>query len=248
MNDFSSDTFFNDRLRIRQYKSGYRFSIDAIFLSYYAGLYGHDVVLDLGTGCGVIPLIMAYRNPKLRIYGVEVQKELAEIAAFNVKDNQMADRIIILCQDMVTLTKKDIPLPIDMVVCNPPYRKRASGRINPNTQRAVARHEIQTDLSGILNTASRILDISGRFITIYPAVRTAEILSQMHASGLEPKFLRMIHSFHHSNSSFVLVEARQGGNSGLTIGPPLFIYQNDGRYTEEIENMFLPNPVEPELN
>jgi len=236
--DLTTDTFFNHRIKVHQYRSGYRFSIDAVLLSYFAGLVSHDVVLDLGTGCGIIPLIMAYRNPEDRIYGIEVQKELAEIAALNVKDNQMEDRITILCQDMLTLSKKNLPVSIDLIVCNPPYRKQTSGRINPDPQRAVARHEIRVNLSDILKTASCILDISGRFMTIYPAARAAEILSQMQAFDLEPKSLRLIHPNYQSNASFALVEARRGGKSGLTIHPPLFMYKDDGRYTDEMEKIF----------
>jgi len=229
LNDITIDAFFNKRLRIRQYRSGYRFSIDAVLLSYYAGLLSSEVVLDLGTGCGVIPLIMAFRNPDIRIYGVELQTALAEVARLNVKDNHMSERITIFCQDMTTLTRKDVTEPVDLVVCNPPYRKPSSGRMNPDPQRAMARHEIGVDLNGICATASRMLNISGRFVIIYPATRAIEILTVLHLTGLEPKLLRMIHSFHHSNASLVLVEARQGGNPGITVVPPLFIYKDDGR-------------------
>lgn len=248
LKELTTDAFFDNRLRIMQYRSGYRFSLDAVLLSYYAGLLARNVILDLGTGCGVIPLIMSYRNPKIRVYGIEVQEELAEIAIQNVRNNQMEERITILCQDMATLVKSIIPDPVDLVVCNPPYRKQSTGRINPNSQRAIARHEICIDLNGILKTASRMLDISGRFIAIYPANRTAEILSQMHANELEPKFLRMVHSFHHSDASFMLVEARKGGHTGITIAPPLIIYENDGTYTPEIEQMFLPALADPVIN
>ena len=248
LGELTTDAFFDNRLKIMQYRSGYRFSLDAVLLSYYAGLIARDVILDLGTGCGVIPLIMSYRNPKIRIYGIEVQEELAEIAVQNVRNNHMEERITILCQDMVTLAKHTIPVPVDLVVCNPPYRKQSTGRINPNFQRAIARHEIRIDLNGILKTAYRMLDISGRFITIYPANRAAEILSQMHSNGLEPKFLRMIHSFHYSDASFMLVEARKGGHTGIAIAPPLIVYENDGAYTQEIEKIFLPALADPDIN
>ncbi|MEE8398355.1 MAG: methyltransferase [Desulfobacterales bacterium] len=238
MDELTTDTFFKGRIRIKQYRSGYRFSIDSVLLAYLAKPRPRDVVLDLGTGCGILSLILAYRFPEISLYGVEVQPDLAEIAVLNVNENRLGNRLTILCQDMVSLDKKAIPVPVDLIICNPPYRKIDSGRINPNRQRAVARHEIQVKLKDIAATARRLLNASGRFITIYPAGRTTELLSQMTEAGLEPKYLRTIHSYRHSEATRVLVEGVRGGRSGITIGPPLIIYQSGGVYTEEVEKMF----------
>lgn len=238
MNSLTTDTFFKGRIRVKQYRSGYRFSIDSVLLANLSRPRPRDVVLDLGTGCGIIPLILAYRFPETRLYGIEVQADLAEIAHLNANENNMGHRMTILCQDMVSLDKETIPVPVDLVICNPPYRTINSGRINPNRQRAVARHELRVTLDDIVDTARRLLNASGRFSTIYPAGRTTEILSQMKDAGLEPKYLRMVHSYRHSDATRVLVEGVRGGRSGITIGPPLVIYQSGGAYTEEVEKMF----------
>lgn len=195
------------------------------------------MVLDLGTGCGIIPLLLTSNHPGISVYGVELQRELAELALGNVNDNQMADQITILCQNMVSLKRDRLP-DVNIVVCNPPYRKAASGRINPNTQRAVARHELRVTLDDIVKTAKRLLDVAGRFVAIYPAERATEILSTMHSSALEPKQLTMVHSYRNSNATLVIVEGVRGGRPGITISPPLILYDADGRYTEEVEGMF----------
>ena len=127
--------------------------------------------------------------------------------------------------------------PISLIVSNPPYRKVHSGRINPNPERAVARHEIKATLSDLLTATRRILPLSGRFITIYPAERVADLLTEMRASDIEPKFLRMIHSRRDSEAKLILAEGIRGGRAGTKIGHPLIIYQDNGDYTEEVEGM-----------
>ncbi len=237
MNSLTTDTFFNGRIRVLQSRSGYRFSIDAVILASHAGKHNAGKVLDLGTGCGIIPLILAFRNPDIKIYGVEVQKGLADIAALNVKENHMEDCITILCKDMKDLKYDMVSGPADMVVSNPPYRKAHSGRINPNRERAVARHEIKAALPDVIETARRILRISGRFIMIYPAERLTECLMQMQSSGIEPKYLRMIHSGHRTEAKLVLAEGVRGGRPGVKVGPPLVIYCEDGSYTDEVKGI-----------
>jgi tRNA1Val (adenine37-N6)-methyltransferase len=236
----TTDCFFNGRIQIMQNRSGYRFSIDAIILSFYAGKYPADQILDLGTGCGIIPIILAYRNPKVSVYGIEVQKALAIIGAMNVAANQMENQITILCQDMKTLKPNMISGSIDLVVSNPPYRRLDSGRINPNPQRAVARHEIKATLSDVVRTASRMLRISGRFVTIYPAERLTDLFTQMRLGGIEPKFFRMIHAGWKTEAKLVFMEGIKGGRPGVKTGPPLIVYGEAGNYTDEVEEMFMP--------
>ena len=117
-----------------QSRTGYRFSIDAVILASHASSHTAGKVLDLGTGCGIIPLILAYHNPNIKICGVEVQEGLASIAAMNVKENHMEDSVTILCKDMKELKHDMVSGPADMVVSNPPYRRANSGRINPNQE------------------------------------------------------------------------------------------------------------------
>ena len=238
MNALADDTFLNRRIQVRQSRSGYRFSIDAVILACHIAPYAEGTVLDLGTGCGIIPLILAYQNSKVRIYGIEIQEGLADIAGINVKENCMEDRITILCRDMKTLRRDMIPNPTDLVVSNPPYRKIRSGRINPNQERAIARHEIRATLSDVVETARRMLSLSGKFVTVYPAERMTDMLTEMRSAGIEPKFLRMIHSGRNTQAKLILVEGVRGGRPGIKIAPPLVIRHEDGSYTDEVSEMF----------
>lgn len=235
---FTTDTFFNGRILVKQHRFGYRFSIDAILLASHVRPRPKDKVLDLGTGCGIIPLILAYRNPGIKVYGVEVQEELSHMASLNVKDNCMGDRISIICTDLKLLKNEMISGPVDLVVSNPPYRKAKSGRINPDQQRAVARHEIKATLYDIVETARRMLHTSGKFIAVYPAERMTDIFTQMRSVKIEPKFLRMVHSGCCTEAKLILVEGIKGGNPGVRIGPPLIIYNKDGTYTDEMVEWF----------
>jgi len=240
MTTVTADAFFNGRITIKQHRRGYRFSIDAVILAAHAGMHAGEAAVDLGTGCGVIPLILAYRNPDIRICGIEVQKELAEIARRNVSDNAMADRIVILRQDLKLLTAGMVDGPVDLVVSNPPYRRPHSGRLNPDRQKAVARHEIKAALADVVDSARRILKTSGRFVTIYPAERLTDIVCQMRISRVEPKKIRTIHSNRHSGARLVLVEGVKDVNPGVKILPPLYIYTRPGAYSKEVKKMFQP--------
>lgn len=240
MDSLTIDTFFNGRIKVKQHRSGYRFSIDAVLMAGHAKPRPEGTVLDLGTGCGIIPMILAYRHATIKVYGIEVQPQLAELAALNVAENNMGDRISILCMDMKTLQPDVISGPVDLVISNPPFRKAESGRINPNRQRAIARHEIKATLFDVVESARRMLPLAGRFITIYPAERITDILSQMRSADIEPKFLRMIHSGANTAAKLILVAGSKGGRPGVKIGPPLIIYKEDGSYTEDVQQMFMP--------
>jgi tRNA1Val (adenine37-N6)-methyltransferase len=240
MKSLTADSFFNGRIQIKQHRSGYRFSIDAILLAAHARPGPEDTVLDLGTGCGIIPMILAYRNPGIDVYGIEVQTDLADIATLNITENGLNDQITVLCMDMKALNLEMTSGPVDLVVSNPPFRKAESGRINPNRQRAVARHEIKATLYDVVETGRRMLRTGGRFVIIYLAERMTDILTQMRKAGIEPKSIRTIHSGIETVAKLVLVEGKKGGRSGIKIGPPLIIHRKNGAYTDEVEKMFMP--------
>ncbi len=236
MPDVTIDSFVNGRIQVKQEKKGYRFSIDSILLAHHVNPKPDDVVLDLGTGCGIIPLILAAQHPALNIYGVEIQQRLADIAASNVKDNAFGERLHIFKTDMRRLTQHMFNEPVDIVVSNPPYRKVNAGRINPDCQRAMARHEIAITLAELTQTAARLLRTGGRFIVIYLAERLADLMSTMRSARIEPKKLRMIHSSRQSEAKLILVEGMKEGRPGMSMPPPLFVYHN-GAYTEEVDDM-----------
>ncbi len=240
MADPTSHTFFNGRVKIQQDVKGYRFSIDAVLLAGHVKPRRGERIVDLGTGCGVIPLILSYRYPGIRIYGVEVQKDLAEMAAANVAENNRDDRITILCRDMKSLTQKDFSGPVDSVVTNPPYRKVGSGRINPNRQRAIAKHEITVTLYDVVATARRILRVHGKFITIYPAERLTDIAAQMRSLKIEPKLIRPIYSRQGRAAERILVEGIKEGRHHVQVGPPLTICRENGSYSEEVLKLYQP--------
>lgn len=240
MKSLTADSFFNGRIQVKQRRSGYRFSIDAVLLASYARPGTEDTVLDLGTGCGIIPMILAYRNPEIKVYGIEVQTDLADIAALNITENGLDDQIALLCMDMKALILEMTSGPVDLVVSNPPFRKADSGRINPNRQRAVARHEIKATLYDVVETGRRMLRTGGRFVMVYSAERMADILTQMRTAGIEPKSIRTIHSGIETAAKLVLVEGKKEGRAGIKIGPPLIIYRKNGSYTDEVEKMFMP--------
>lgn len=228
------DSMFGGRIKVIQDAEGYRFSIDAVILAHHLRPKANDIVIDLGTGCGIIPLILAYRKSNARIIGVEIQKELAELADKNVRLNNMDDLITIYHKDLKEFKGDFRPGSIDLVCSNPPYRKTGSGRVNPNRQRAIARHEIKTGLYDILETGVFLLKKSGRIIFIYPAERLTDLLYGMREFGLEPKLLRVVYSSVGSEAKLVILEGRKGGRPGMKISHPLVIYNRDGSYTAEV--------------
>jgi len=240
MESLTSDAFINGNILIKQNRRGYRFSIDAILLAYHVDAHPGDRVIDIGTGCGIIAILLAYRNPEIKVLGIEIQKSLSVLASLNVKNNNMESRIEIICADVKDLKKSAISGPADIVVCNPPYRKVKSGRVNPDKQRAFARHEIKITLPDVLKAAAGLLRISGNFIMIYPSERIADIITCMRSSGIEPKYFRFIYSKKDAESKLVIVEGVKGGHPGATIVPPLVIYHDDGSYSDEVGGMFIP--------
>jgi tRNA1Val (adenine37-N6)-methyltransferase len=237
MQTITHDPFFNGQIVFKQPQTGYRFSIDAVVIAHWLRPTSAKTILDLGTGCGVIPVMLAYRHADIHAVGVEIQPDLAELARQNVVENRMADRIRIIEKDMRELSLREIGDPVEAVVANPPYRKLDSGRINADSQRAVARHELAIDLQRVLLTARRMLEKSGRFFIIYPSVRIVDLIAAMRSSELEPKILMMIHTRLASPARLVAMMGVKGGRPGIEIESPLYLYKSDGTYTEIVEAM-----------
>jgi tRNA1Val (adenine37-N6)-methyltransferase len=240
MNTVTDDTFFDGRLTVRQPKDGYRYSIDAVLLADFMRFKDGQTILDLGTGCGIVPLILAFRYPALKIFGVEIQDQLARIAAANVQENHLEERVYILHQDLKSLKLQQVPDQVQHVVCNPPYRRINSGRINPHKEKAGARHEILAGLADFVDAASRMLQLSGSLTTVYPAPRLVDMVAHMRRANLEPKRLRMVHSKTGDPARLVLITGVKGGRPDLEVEPPLVIYREDGDYTREVARKFLP--------
>ena len=241
MDEQTQDTFFNGRITICQPASGYRFSIDAVILANTAARYKAVRALDIGTGCGILPIVMAYRNPGISvIHGIEIQGELADLARKNVSVNHMDPRIRIHTKDIQQATTREVGGPVDLIVCNPPHYETRAGRINPASQKALARHEIALPLKALVSAASRLLVAGGRFLVIYPASRLIDVCWNLRNAGIEPKWLRFIHSAPDQAASKVLVKGVKDGGTGAAVASPLYVADGDGRYTPEMKAMFDP--------
>lgn len=238
---WSFDTFLDGCLKVRQSRCGYRFSVDAAILAFHAVPDKPDArILDLGTGCGIMPLVTAFRYPEVHITGVEIQAELAALARDNVAENGFLSRITIVEGDFQRLRPNDMGPPVDMVITNPPYRRPHSGRVSPQNQRAVARHEIAVSLDGLIKTMRRFLSTGGSGWIIYPVERLTELMVGMQSDCLEPKFLKLIHPRIGLEAKRCLLKVVKGGRPGLIAGPPLVIYNADGGYSDDMCAMLRP--------
>jgi len=232
------DALFNGKLVIYQPKRGYRFAIDAVLLAGLTKVFPDDHILDLGTGCGVIPLILAHRNPGARISGVEIQPELAELAKRNVEANGFSEKIKIYEGDIRRISSDFKGESFTLMVSNPPYRSLRTGRVNPDRQQAVARHELKSSVADVFQAASTLLDHGGRLAVIYPATRLAHLLVMAHDYHLTPKQLTVIYSHAASEARLVHLECRKGAGEELRVAPPFLIYGEDQGYTEAMRVLY----------
>lgn len=239
--DVTEDALFDGRLKILQPRRGYRFALDAVLLAGLCRPGQNDEIADLGTGCGVIPLIMAFRGQGKFITGMEIQESLAKLAAENVKINKMEERIRIVHGDFREVEKYFPAEQTDLVICNPPYRKVKTGRINPNEEKALARHEILANLDDVLNAARYLLKTKGRLSIIYPATRLAHLCNRIMKYGFEPKRLTIIYSAPGEGAQLVYLDSRKGGGEELHIDPPFFVYDGKGNYSEEMKRLYEKN-------
>jgi len=241
----TTETPFLGGLSICQKRKGYRFSIDAVVLAHHVSLKGAGVAVDLGTGCGIIPLILASRFPLVQLYGIEIQKGLADLALKNVRLNHMEGRITILHSDMKDLRSCLRSGVADVVCSNPPYRQLRSGRLNPDPEKAVAKHEVKASISDVLSVAEKLLKVSGRVFVIHPADRATDLLTQMRDSKLEPKRLRFVHSKENGEAELLLAEGLKLGKPGLKVAAPLVVHKKDESYSDEMSAMLGESPIIP---
>ena len=214
------DSFLNGKLQIIQSRQGYRFSVDALLLAEFVSVRSEDVVVDLGAGCGIISLFLAVKRKVGFIVGLELQEELASQAQRNIVLNKLEKKMAIIRGDLRHLPMG--PAFAHIVVCNPPYRRQKSGRINPDLSKAIARHELSTKVNDILAAGKALLKEEGRLALIYPANRLAEIFAKMKIQDIEPKRLQIVFPNSYSHAKLAMIEGRLRGKSGLKILPPLF--------------------------
>ena len=231
-------TVLSRRLKIFQPRKGYRFSIDSVLLAGLTRIRPKDRIADLGTGCGVVPLLLAFRNPVAHVTAIEIQKSLITLARRNVTVNRLSHLIRIVEGDLRELHRGMLDSPIDLVVSNPPYKKLQSGRLNPDPMKAMARHEILATLTDVVKTAGRLLDQKGRLALIYPAGRLSHLLNVLGREGFAPKRLTLIYTTLKSTAKRVHVESIKGGGDELVVAKPCTIYRSDGEYADEVAAMY----------
>ncbi|APG28847.1 hypothetical protein A7E78_14010 [Syntrophotalea acetylenivorans] len=220
-------------LKIIQRQDGYRFSLDPVLLCAFARVATDETVVDLGSGSGIIPLLLARRSETRNIVGVERQSAMVARSRRSVKLNGLENRITIREGDLRQVRNLLDAESAQVVVANPPFRKADSGRLSPQSERAQARHEMAGDLADFVAAAAYLLGTGGRCYLVYLAERLAELLALLRQAGLEPKRLRCIHSRIGEAARMVLVESRRGGRGGMTIEAPLYVYDGEA-YSAEV--------------
>lgn len=238
MDEETVDEILGGRLKIHQSRRGYRFNLDSLILAHFVSVKTRSVNLDLGCGNGIIALVLAGRFAQSRWHGLEVQEGLATLAKKNVEQNGLGPRVIVDTGDARDIKKIYKPGFFDTIVFNPPYRKMDSGRINPLPEKAIARHEISGSLGHFLAAAKYALKPKGSVFTIYPATRVVELVSLFRKKDIEPKRMKPVYSDAASDAEFVLVEGRSGSREELKLEPPLFIYEEHKKYTQDMKNIF----------
>ncbi len=235
--DETLDLLCEEELKIIQKKDGYRFSIDAILLANFVTLKKNERLLDIGTGCGIIPIYMAKKGVSNEMVGAEIQEQLFDTALKN-KELNHCDNVRFLMGDISSLAKGLKRRPFHVVLSNPPYTKARTGRKSPKDSRSIARYESHLDLTALLTLSSSLLFKKGRLYVIYPSKRLGEVIDGARSDQLEPKRLRFIHPKKNEPSNLFLAEFIKEGGIGTTIEPPLYIFEN-GHYTEEVQSYYI---------
>jgi tRNA1Val (adenine37-N6)-methyltransferase len=231
------DSLFEGRITLCQSRAGYRFSLDAVLLACFAGVKTGDKIVDLGAGNGAIALMLAFLHRSARITAMEIQPAMIERARRNVVMNGFTGRINICHGDVRAIGALPEPGSFDAAVCNPPYRAPHSGRVSPDPEKRIARHQFEGALEHFIQAGKVLLTRRGRLALVYPAFRCVDVLACMRAAGVEPKRLRMVHSAAASEASLLLVEGVKGGKSEVSVEPPLIIYEEPRRYNAEVAAM-----------
>lgn len=225
-------------LRIIQPRHGYRFSVDPLLLADFARVRKDERVADLGTGCGIMPLLLARRQDSAVITGIEFHAGMARIAQRNVAANDLCGSIDIVTDDVISLKGRFPVSTFDLVTSNPPYRRPGTGKVSPREGRDGARHETTATLADFLAAAKYLVKESGRICFIYHTCRLAELMAQAAAQKLAPLRLRMVHGHSAAPARMFLVELMKGRTGELRVEPPLMVRDESGRYSEEKLRIF----------
>ncbi|MGO1369941.1 MAG: tRNA1(Val) (adenine(37)-N6)-methyltransferase [Senegalia sp. (in: firmicutes)] len=225
-------------LKIIQDKTGFCFGIDAVLVANFCHIKKNSKVVDLGTGTGIIPLILWGKNKPSKIYAIEIQKEVADMAKRSMELNEVEENIEILNIDLKEASKYIDIDSVDVVVSNPPYMNSGGGLLNPSDKKAISRHELLCSLEDIIKEARKLLKDNGSFYMIHRPYRLVDIIYLLRKYKLEPKILRFIHPKRGKEPNMILIKAVKGGNPELRTKAPLYVYDDDGKYTKEIDDIY----------
>ena len=225
-----------NNLKIIQNKEWFCFGIDSVILSSFANeIHKNSKILDLGTGTGILALLLSAKVENSKITGVEVQKEVADMAKRSIALNKLENRIEILNINVKEISKD---MQYDAVVTNPPYKKMGTGLTNDNNIKLISRHEIEGNLEDFIKAASVALKDKGSMYMVNRPERLVDIFEYARKYKLEPKELQMVYSKINSDPCLVLVRATKNANNYLKVRKPLYIYKDNGEYTEEILKIY----------
>ncbi|MEG1806446.1 MAG: methyltransferase [Clostridia bacterium] len=215
----------------------YRFTGDAVFLADFVEVKKNDYVVDFGTGCGIIPILLCAKKELKRVTGIEIQPEMVELCQKSIAYNHLEDKFEVLnCK--IQMSHKILPKHPDVVVCNPPYRKVTEGETSKATSNQIAKFEVMIDLSEIVESARRNLKVGGRFYMVHRADRFPEIISCLKRNDLAPRKIQFVHAKPNSLAHLVMIEAVSGGNCQVKILPSLVLQNEDGTESDEVVKIY----------
>ena len=232
------DDLQRNHYRIIQNEAKFCFGMDAVLLSGYAKVKKGETVLDLGTGTGIIPLLLCAKTEASHLTALEIQEESADMARRSVTLNGLSDKISVVTGDIKEATKIFGKATFDVVTSNPPYMTEQHGLQNPDMPKAIARHEILCSLEDVVREASGVLKPNGRFYMVHRPFRLAEIFEQLKKYKLEPKAMQLVYPYMDKEPNMVLIECLKGGKPRIKIAPPLIVYKEPGVYTQEIYDIY----------
>ena len=240
--ELKSDERLDDLQRngyqIIQKKDGFCFGMDAVLLSGFAAVKPGEKAIDLGTGTGIIPILLEAKYEGEHYTGLEIQDEVAEMAARSVALNHLEEKVSIVKGDIKEASRLFGAASFDVVTSNPPYMNDAHGLKNPDLPKAIARHEVLCTLDDVAREAAKLLRPGGRFYMVHRPHRLIEIITALTKYKLEPKRMKMVHPFVDKEANMVLIEAVRGGKSMIKVEAPIVVYREPGVYTQEIYDIY----------
>ena len=226
-------------LKIIQNKDGFCFGIDSVLLSDFAkNIRNNSKVIDLGTGTGIINILLSGKTKASEFIGIEIQEEVAEMAKRSVELNKLENKIKIINENILNLKKLYKQKSFDVVVTNPPYKKLNTGLVNDKNKKVISRHEITASLEDFINSASYLLKDYGEFYMVNRPDRLVDIFNIMRKEKIEPKLIKFVYPNKNKKTNLVLIKGVKNGNPFLEYDNNLFVYNEDGTYTEDILKIY----------